>query len=187
MSKKYKFFKDEGYPYFVTFTVTDWIDLFTREEYNMILLDSIIYFQKEKELIVYAWVIMTNHVHMIVGTKGKTLSDIMRDLKRFTSEMLHKAIKRNPQESRREWILTLMENTGQKSGKKFQLWQPESHPIMLDNHSKLFQRLNYVHNNPVKAGFVTENDAWKYSSAIDYCGGSGLLEIDYLGSEVVFV
>jgi hypothetical protein len=57
------------------------------------------------------------------------------------------------------------------------LWQPESHPIQLINIKMAHQKLDYIHHNPIEAGFVTKAEEWKYSSAIDYFGGKGLLEI----------
>jgi len=87
MSKKYKF-SDNSKLYFVSFSVTNWIDLFIRNDYKEILLASIRYCQKEKEMEVYGWCIMTSHVHLIIGTKGNPLSNIMRDLKRLTAEEL---------------------------------------------------------------------------------------------------
>lgn len=132
---------------------------------------------------------MTSHAHLIIGTKGNALSNIMRDLKRHTSEMLHKAIKENRTESRREWMLWIacpdfsgMERAAKLKGgnAKFQLWQPESHPIELFSNKVAHQKLNYTHYNPVEAGFVTKEEDWKYSSAVDYNGGKGLLDIMYL-------
>jgi REP element-mobilizing transposase RayT len=178
MSKKYKF-NDNSKLYFVSFSVTNWIDLFIRNEYREILLDSIRYCQKEKELELYGWCIMTSHVHLIIGTRGNALSNIMRDLKRHTSEELHKAIKKNSTESRREWMLWMMERAANKNSNsaKFQLWQAESHPVELTTAKIAHQKLDYMHYNPVEAGFVSNAEDWKYSSAIDYNGGKGLLEI----------
>ena len=186
MSKKYKF-RDHSKLYFVSFSVTNWIDLFIRNEYREILLDSIRYCQKEKEMELYGWCIMTSHVHLIIGTRGNPLSNIMRDLKRHTSEELHKAIKNNSTESRREWMLWMMERAANKNKNpaKFQLWQPESHPIQLMNNEMAHQKLDYIHNNPVEAGFVTKAEEWTYSSAIDYYGGKELLEITRLDTLIV--
>ena len=176
MSKKYKF-KDNGKLYFVTFTIVHWIDLFIRNEYKEILLNSIKFCQKNKELDIYGWCIMTSHIHLIIGTRGNAMSNITRDLKRHTSEELHKAIERNNTESRKEWIVWMMERAGRFNNVKFQLWQPESHPIELSNNEIAHQKLSYIHNNPVEAGFVVKAEEWLYSSATDYYGGKGLLEI----------
>lgn len=178
MSKKYKF-TDDSKLYFVSFAVINWIDLFIRNEYKDILLESIKYCQREKDLELYGWCIMTSHVHLIIGTKGNALSNIMRDLKRHTSEELHKAIQNNRTESRREWMLWMMERAAKKNSHtaRFQLWQAESHPVELTNNKIAHQKLDYMHYNPVEAGFVNNPEDWKYSSALDYNGGKGLLEI----------
>src|ERR1700756_3148314 len=102
MSHKYKF-HDQTRPYFVSFSVIRWIDVFTRREYKDILIDSINHCIDYKGLEVYAWIIMSNHVHMIIGTKDKPMQNILRDMKRHTSKEITKAINANMQESRREW------------------------------------------------------------------------------------
>lgn len=101
MSKKYKF-TDNSKLFFVSFAVTNWIDLFVRDVYRNVLLDSIKHCQATKGLELYGWCIMTSHVHLIIGSSGNALSNIMRDLKRHTSEELHKAIANNKTESRKE-------------------------------------------------------------------------------------
>ncbi len=135
----------------------------------------------------YAWCIMTSHVHLIIGTKGNPLQNIMRDLKRHTAEVLHKNIQNNSSESRREWMLWMMERAAKKNSNtaKFQLWQPESHPVQLGTNIIAHQKLEYIHYNPVEAGFVIRAEDWMYSSAIDYCGGKGLLEIIMLDTLIV--
>ncbi len=178
MSKKYKF-SDNSKLYFVSFSVTNWIDLFIRNEYKEILLESIRYCQNKKDMELYAWCIMTSHVHLIIGSKGNPLSNIMRDLKRHTSETLHTVIRNNNAESRKEWMLWMMERAANKKANdsKFQLWQPESHPVELTTAKIAHQKLDYIHYNPVEAGFVNNPEDWKYSSAADYNGSRGLLEI----------
>jgi REP element-mobilizing transposase RayT len=122
---------------------------------------------------------MTSHVHMIVGSSGNKLEDIMRDMKRHTSAMLRSTIENNPIESRKEWLLWLMERAGTKNSnnEKFQLWQQDNHPVMLFNHKVLHQKLDYIHNNPVEAGFVEKPEDYLYSSARDYYDLPGLLDI----------
>jgi len=173
--------------YFVSFAITNWIDLFIRNEYRQETLNSIKHCQANKDLELYGWCIMTSHVHLIIGTKGNPLQNIMRDLKRHTAEVLHKEIENNFSESRKEWMLWMMERAAKKNNnaEKFQLWQPESHPIQLISNRMAHQKLDYIHNNPVEAGFVTKAEEWKYSSAIDYYGGKGLLEIIKLDTLIV--
>ncbi len=120
---------------------------------------------------------MTSHIHLLIGSKGNPLSNIMRDLKRHSSETLHSRIAKNNVESRREWLLWMFERAGKKEGNKFQLWQPESHPIELSTAEITKQKVDYLHYNPVGAGFVLKPEDWLYSSATDYNGGKGLLDI----------
>ncbi|WP_293783502.1 transposase [uncultured Pedobacter sp.] len=169
MGRKYKF-HDNSKLYFVTFTVVDWIDVFTRQEYADIIYDSLTFCQKEKALDLYAYCIMTNHIHLIIGTKKETLSGIVRDFKSFTSRHIRKAIKNSNTESRKLWMLEMMKKSGSKNerNKDFQFWQQHNHPIELDNNVILDQRLNYIHQNPVKAGYVENEEDWLNSSAGDY-------------------
>ena len=91
--------------------------------------------------------LITSHVHLIIGSSGNALSNIMRDLKRHTSEELHKTIANNKTESRREWMLWMMERAAKKTSNdaKFQLWQPENHPIELTTPKIAWQKLDYTH------------------------------------------
>jgi hypothetical protein len=116
---------------------------------------------------------------MIIGSNQNKLEDIMRDMKRHTSENLKAAIRANSQESRREWMLSIMEQAGQKNSNNsnFQLWRQDNHPIALYDPKILHQKLDYIHNNPVEAGFVEKPEDYLYSSARDYYGIPGLVEI----------
>lgn len=178
VSRKYKF-HDQSKLYFVSFATVHWIDIFVRPEYTEILLDSLRYCQKEKGLEVYAWCILPSHVHLIIGTIDKPMQDILRDLKSFTSGKLREAIQTNPKESRREWIIWMMERAGNRNGnnKGWQLWQQHNQPIELSDNVLLDQKLDYLHMNPVVSGFVSEPEHWNWSSALDYSGSKGLLDV----------
>lgn len=178
MSRKYKFTNNDKM-YFVSFAVINWIDLFIRNEYKEIVVKSLAHCQKKKGLELFGWCIMTSHVHLLMGSNKNPMQDILRDLKRHTSEELHKSIKKNNVESRKEWVLWMMERAGKKNSNNidFQLWQQHNHPIEIVDNKMAHQKLNYIHYNPVVAGFVTKPEEWLYSSAIDYYGGKGLLEI----------
>jgi REP element-mobilizing transposase RayT len=190
MARKYKFHDDKKL-YFVTFTVVYWLDVFIRKEYKEVLYESIKHCQKEKGLEVYAYCIMTSHVHLIIGIEHGVLSDIVRDLKSFTSRAIRKSIEENKRESRREWLLWIacpVHDTGMRqAGKKnkrnneFQFWQQHNHPIQLDMPEMARQRLNYIHNNPVEQGFVQKAEEWLDSSCADYYGvGKSKIELIYL-------
>lgn len=182
MGRKYAI-RDQDKFYFVTFTVIHWMDVFIREEYRNVFIDSIKYCQREKGLLVGAWCIMTSHVHLIIGTKGENkLDDIIRDLKSFTSRHIRKEIETNPTESRRDWLLNAMikAGTNKSNNKDFQFWMQHNHPIELNTNQIIDSRVNYIHENPVTAGFVSDPMDWKYSSAGDYGGEKGLIDIAFL-------
>ena len=182
MSNKYKFHNPDGV-YFITFSVVNWIDVFTRDRYREIMLDSFRYCQKEKGLVIHAYVIMTNHLHMIISRKGKNLMEgIMRDMKKFTSDNIVSAIKNNPTESRKSWMIELFKEEGRKNSnnKIYQFWQQDNHPIELTSNKMMDQKLDYIHNNPVKQGFVKKAEDYPWSSMADYLGEAGFIEIELI-------
>lgn len=122
---------------------------------------------------------MTSHIHMIIGTLDSKLEDIMQDMKRHTSIELKKAIQNHPGESRKEWLLWLMERAGKSNSQNldFQLWQQDNHPIELYDFKMLHQKLDYIHNNPIEAGIVEKPEDYLYSSARNYYGLPGLIDI----------
>lgn len=165
--------------YFLTFTVVDWLDVFTRRIYKDILVDSLRYCQHHKGLDIFAWCLMSNHVHVIASSSGQnSLSDIMRDLKKFTSKAIVTAIAET-NESRKAWLLDRFAFRGRTNSKikEYQFWQAGFHPIELVSNKFIDQKLHYIHHNPVEAGYVANPEDYLYSSAIDYSGGKGLLEV----------
>lgn len=182
MSSKYKVSED-ALPHFVTFTVVRWVDIFSREGYKEIFVNSLKYCQESKGLNLHAWVIMTNHVHLIISSSSNKIENIVRDIKKYSSKQIIAAINENPTEGRKEWILNLFSYAGRNNAnnKVYQFWKQDYHPIELDNHEKLKQRLDYLHENPVRSGLVWETWHYKYSGAIDYYTNEhGLLKIEQL-------
>jgi putative transposase len=181
MSRKYKFYEPDGL-YFVTFAVVNWIDVFIRNEYKEIILESWSYCMQNKGLEIFGWCIMTSHIHMIISSTKDKPEDIMRDMKSYTSNKLRQVILENPQESRKEWMLEMMHQSGMKNSNNddFQFWQQHNHPILLDNNKIMDQKLDYIHFNPVEAGFVDEPEDYLYSSARDYAGIKGLIDISFI-------
>ena len=120
-------------PYFVTLTVVNWIDIFTRRIYSDMMIKGMAYCQQHKNLNIYAYVIMTNHVHMVANVEEGSLSDVLRDLKTYTSKELFKLISNNPQERRREWLVRAFQNAGKNNplNKAHQLWQNGNYPVIL--------------------------------------------------------
>ena len=178
MSRKYKF-GDSDKLYFISYAVVNWIDVFIRDEYKEILLESWRFCQKEKDLEIYGWCVMTSHVHMIIGTHGDKMEKIMQVMKKHTSDKLKQAIKDHPSESRREWILDMMTKAGtaNSNNANFQLWQQDNHPIELIDAKMAHQKLEYIHYNPVAAGFVDRPEDYLYSSARDILVGKDCLTL----------
>jgi REP element-mobilizing transposase RayT len=178
MSEKYKFRNNEGI-YFVTPTVVHWIDVFTRKEYAYILVRSLNHCIVEKGLIVHGWCIMPSHLHLIVSCKeGFVLADIMRDFKIYTSKKIVEEISML-NESRKEWLLKAFAAAGKKLNRidHYKFWQDGNHPVECDTAEILQQKLDYLHCNPVEAGIVAEEHHYLFSSAVDYAGGKGLVEV----------
>ena len=178
MASKYHLSNPEGI-YFITFATVQWVDVLTRPHYKDIVVESLRYCQEKKGLDLYAWCLMTNHVHLIAAVRETyNLSDLLRDLKKYTAKKLIAAIQ-NPEESRRAWLLWLFRAAGEHNpnNQDYQLWQQDNHPVELSTNSMVAQRLAYLHQNPVKAGIVFAPEHYVYSSAIDYAGGKGLLEL----------
>ncbi len=180
MSEKYKI-RDHGWPYFVTFTVERWIDVYTRDMYRNIFVDSLNYCITTKGLVVHAWVLMTNHAHLLVNTNDQPIENIVRDFKRHTSKLTFNTIESNIQESR-EWITWLFKKSGERNvmNKDMQFWQNGYHPIHCWNKELIEQKIHYIHQNPVRAGFVEHDYEWKYGSARHYATGVGLVKIEQL-------
>lgn len=167
--------------YFVTFTVVDWVDVFTRKIYRDIVVDSLNYCVERKGLNVIAWCLMSNHLHAIFSARnGSELSAIIRDCKKHTSKDIVATIQNEP-ESRREWMLHRFEWAGKydKRITNFKFWQESNHAIHCSPHfPEMFkQKLDYIHNNPVRSGIVEHPEDYLYSSARSYAGKKGLVEV----------
>ncbi len=153
--------------YFVTLTVTDWIDVFTRRIYNDFIVENLTWCQQNKGLNIYAYVIMTNHIHMVANVTDGSLGDVLGNFKTYTSKELFKMIKSNKQESRRDWMLNAFERAGKYNplNVNHQFWQNGNYPVLLYSLPVINQKINYIHDNPVKAGFVGSAHEFWYSSA----------------------
>lgn len=163
--------------YFLTLTVVGWVDVFTRQNHKDAIIDSLRYCIQHKGLNVYSYCLMTNHLHMIVNADAPfELKDVIRDFKRHTVKVIINQIKNEP-ESRRKWMLKVFKQEGAKNrkNKRYKFWQTGSHAIELTTERLTWIRINYIHNNPVAAGFVSKPEGWKYSSASNYLDKESVL------------
>jgi REP element-mobilizing transposase RayT len=173
--------RDQAATHFLTFSIMGWIDIFSRQRYRDMMLESMQYCRQHKGLKIGAYVIMSNHIHTIWTATNNDLSDIVRDFKTFTSKAITQAIGTET-ESRRDWLLYMFRFYGNRTNanENFKVWTGNNHPEEIHSESFLQTKLNYIHENPVRAGLVAEPSHYLYSSAADYEGKKGLIEIDFL-------
>ena len=149
----------------------DWVDVFSRKTFRDIILDSLKYCSAEKGLNVYGYVVMTNHIHLMISSRIGELSGTVRDFKKFTAHKILEAIKTEP-ESRREWMLHRFSwNASQhQRNHNYQVWTHENHAVEITSEKFFRQKLDYIHDNPVRAGWVQRPEEYIYSSALALYG-----------------
>ncbi|WP_419700109.1 transposase [Mucilaginibacter sp. NFX135] len=154
-------------PFFITLTVVGWIDVFTRSEYCEEFLKNLEFCRINKGLKVYAYCIMSSHVHLIISCDETKLPQILRDLKSYTAKRLIEMISNDLGESRKEWLLYLFRYFANSSlqNKDYQFWQKTNHPTELITANVFDQKVEYIHNNPVQSMTVNDQIAFVYSSA----------------------
>lgn len=178
MSTKYKATTTEQ-AYFVTITTVGWIDVFTRLNQKYIIINALDYCCKNKGLEIYAYCLMSNHLHILCkSTNGIILSDVMRDFKKFTSKKIVDAIIDEP-ESRREWLLPLFQKACEnlQRAQQFKVWQDGYHAEIVESNWFIKQKIEYIHNNPVKEKIVALPEDYYFSSARNYAGLENDLEV----------
>jgi REP element-mobilizing transposase RayT len=177
MSTGYQIVEQDALHY-VTFQIVKWVDIFTRKVYRDIVIDSLKYCQTNKGLEIYAFVIMSNHIHLLIRSDIGKLSDTIREFKSFTAKQILLSID-TESESRRDWMLNLFEFVAKqhKRNEKFQIWTHENHAELIYSDKFIIQKINYIHDNPVRAGIVENPEDYLYSSATDFAGKQCLLNI----------
>lgn len=178
MSDRYKIFKgDESY--FVTFTITNWIKILEDDSYKMVLIESIRYCQEQKGLLVYGYCIMPNHVHMMIQATGEnSVSGILRDLKTHTAKAIVRKLK-NEKPDGYQKILSVFAKAGKdlKRIQNYKVWQDGNMAKMLYSNRFMLEKLNYIHNNPVKYGLCEKPWDYVFSSATNYSGKTSLIDV----------
>ncbi len=137
------------------------------------------YCQKEKGLVIYAWCLMPSHLHMICSSDDENaISDIIRDFKKHTSRTILKTIQESP-ESRSEWLLQHFADAAAhlKRNQQYKVWQNGYHAEELYSNRFVFEKVEYVHNNPVKDNIVEFAVDYIYSSGPAYAGKPGLIGV----------
>ena len=173
MGKSRYQFKELNKPYFLTLTICGWQPIFTQPETVQIILDSWQYLQQESSFKLYGYVILENHIHLIAQS-----DNIQTDLQRFKSYTARQII----DYLKAQKISLILQQLAfykkaHKSESEYQLWQEGSYPQVIESEDILRQKLEYMHNNPVKRGYIDKPEHWRYSSARDYLGDAGLIDV----------
>ena len=164
---------ERGQPHFLTCTVVEWLPVFSRPEAAEIVLNSWRFLQAHNRLTLYGYVIMENHLHLVASAPDLVAE--MQAFKSFTARQIIDFL-----ESRADRrMLQMLEwyKARHKGQSRYQLWQEGSHPQMIQGEEMLLQKLEYMHNNPVRRGYVDDPAHWRYSSARNYLGQPGLIEV----------
>jgi REP element-mobilizing transposase RayT len=182
MSTGYQIVEQDA-PHFVTFQIVKWIDIFTRKVYRDIVIDSLRFCQQRKGLNVFAFVIMSNHVHLLIRSERGRLSDTIREIKSYTAKKMLEAMN-TVAESRREWMLDLFEFSAKqhKRDETYQVWTHENHAEIAYGNQFVDSKVTYIHENPVRAGMVEKAEDYLYSSARNYAGLNGVLDVIHVAN-----
>ena len=176
MSTAYKIQDKEG-AYFLTFQIVGWVDIFTRKIYKDFVIDSLKYCQENKGLQLFAYVIMSNHIHLVSRSEKGDLSGFIRDFKNFTSTKIIEILN-NGIESRKDWMKMVFEYHGKfKKKQHYQIWTNDNHSEILYSPQFITQKIDYIHNNPVRAGIVSNPEDYLYSSARNYAKLDSLIDV----------
>ena len=180
--------RNQTLPHFITITVVDWIDVFSRKVYRDEVISSLDYCIKNKNMNLYGYVIMSNHIHMIVQSQEGKLSDLIRDFKKFTARVILNKIQTEP-ESRKEWMLErfALATESRSRNKTYQFWKYGNHPEEIYTNKFMWSKLDYIHLNPIRAGLVQKASHYMYSSASNYVNDTGLIPITKADNPIVAV
>ena len=165
--------------HFITFTIVDWVDIFIRPVYKKIITDSLTYCQENKGVNLHAWCLMTNHIHLLISMREPFyMPDFVRDFKKYTNKKIIAAIE-DENESRRDWMLYRFRFHAKFNPRiqDYKVWVDGYHAIECSDNVILSQKLDYIHENPVKAEIVILPEEYLHSSARDYMGTKGLLDV----------
>jgi REP element-mobilizing transposase RayT len=166
-------FGSAAFPHFLTCTVVGWLPVFTRPRTVQIVLDSWQFLQDHDRLVLLGYVVLENHIHFIASAEN--LAKEVGDFKSYTAQHIIDYLNVRGERS----LLAGLEyhKVRHKSDRRFQLWQEGAQPKMIDTEAMLRQKLEYIHNNPVRRGYVSDPSHWRYSSARNYARIESLIAV----------
>ena len=169
---RYRFGENE-YPYFLTCTIVGWLPIFTRPETVQIVYDSWRFLQDSGRLTIHGYVILENHLHLVASSPA--ISKEIGDFKSFTARRIIDYLEARNVQTLLKWLRLL--KARHKHDSDYQVWQEGSHPQQIKNEEMMLQKLEYIHGNPVKRGYVDEPTHWRHSSARNYAGVPALFTV----------
>ncbi len=169
---KYRIYEND-HPYFMTWTIVGWLPVFTRRETVDVVYDSWRYLQRERGFQIFGYVILENHLHLIASSPA--LAAAVKDSKSFTARQIIDLLERRSAEMLLKQLK--FHKLAHKDDCDYQVWQEGSHPQQIDGDDMMWQKLEYIHNNPVERGYVDDPLHWRYSSARNYAGQAGLIDV----------
>jgi len=177
MRSRYKFTEISDHLYFLTWTIVGKIKIFVNQKYCDIIIKNFEFYRRNKNLKIFYYVIMDHHIHMIVS-HPKDIETVIQNIKGFTAKEIIGSMKSGREKEILETLKLLKKKFKIKS--TYQLWQEGSYPKIISSLQMLHQKIMYIHQNPVKRGFVSEPEDWCYSSARNFAGKSNPFEVDEL-------
>ena len=169
---RYKIY-EEVYPYFITSSIVNWEPIFRQQPAGKIILDAFLFLQNHRETTIYAYVIMEDHIHFVAS--GDNLAEKIRLFKSYTARQIINYLKKQRADNLCQKFRINAKESGTKS--KFRLWQKGFHPKQIIGDKMMLQKIDYIHKNPVKAGYARKEQEWKYSSIHNYIGQEAPIEI----------
>jgi putative transposase len=153
-------------PDFITITCLGWKYVLDDPRFKKIILDSLRFLTQKKKIHVYAFVIMTNHMHLIWQMCGEyERQNIQRDFLKYTAHQILRILKSEQAAMFKRLQVDAMD-------REYQLWERNSLSIPLYSHGVFLQKLNYIHRNPVAAGMCAKEEEYQWSSAAFHRGGN---------------
>ena len=168
---RYRIFENE-YPHFLTCTAVGWLPLFSHPSLVQIVFDSWNYLAAHNRMQFFGYVIMENHLHLIA--KSSDLAKEAGDFKSFTARKIVDRLTAIHATSLLEQLAWL--KPAHKSDRAYQVWQEGCHPEQIQSDEMMWQKLEYIHMNPVKRGYVDDPLHWRYSSARNYARQPSVFE-----------
>ena len=170
---RYKIY-EPTHPHFITCTILHWIPIFTRKESVQIIIDSLKFLQEKDNLKLYSYVILENHLHMVV--QSKDLEKSIKSFKQYTAKELLLLLKKENAKTILEQLRFYKK--AHHKATDYQVWEEGYQPKLMQTDAMMKSKIDYIHQNPVKRGYVDESIHWRYSSARDYLGIKGLIDIE---------